>query len=280
MLVSFLTYDRLHLDFHIAQRDPERIKDYWISDLFHDVLDPDPDVEVLIMCGDSGHYVAQDMKILEIIARVFSYKKIFMVLGNHNLYHSSNHSTQDRLDAYYSYEDPLGIIHILNGDIVEYKGVKFGGCMMYSDVKPYLENTFGAEQTPGSIERLFKRSMNDAYYIDGLSHPRTLYDTEIVKLRRIYQDVDVMITHYSPSIDYYHFLPEYRGDITNAFYCFDGEAELANTTAEYWFFGHSHGRFSYESHGVQCILNSFGYPGESGAAKRLTIELERPCLVP
>ncbi len=271
MKISILS--DLHIDFSIPQKDPNRIKDYYISDLFHDVLDPDPEVEVLVVAGDIGHHNAQDFKVLEIISRVFSYKKIFIVAGNHNCYHSSKHSTAKRITEFWNFKDPNGVIEVLNGNVIEYKGVRFGGGMGWYD-GTYATKTLRHPANHNQMLDLWEYSMNDRHYIDGLTDYMQMFEVELPKILDTYKDCDVMITHINPTIRRIGMDKKYRDILSSGFYAFDGEYLLADSSAKYWIFGHQHDPISYEVHGVKLLCNPFGYPSEALTAKRCIIDIE------
>jgi len=189
------------------------------------------------------------------------------VLGNHDLYRSSGHTTIKRMTELWNYEDSDDVLHILNGNVIEYKGVRFGGAAGWYDAT-FLKH-FDVDYSPLG---LWKNSMNDHHYIEGLGDFYDLYETEREKLEDVHKKCDVMISHVNPSNKLEHISDYYKYEPSSAFYSFAGEDLLLNTTASYWFYGHSHGQFSYNEHGVECIMNTRGYPME--AATRLTMELE------
>jgi predicted phosphodiesterase len=65
----------LHLDFWF--NPGKMIKDKRIYNLFQNWLDPDPEVEALIVAGDITHYNSQ-IYIVERIAELYNYKKYFL----------------------------------------------------------------------------------------------------------------------------------------------------------------------------------------------------------
>jgi DNA repair exonuclease SbcCD nuclease subunit len=255
----------LHIDFHLHQKDPNRIRPENIDVIFGRFLNKDPKVEVLIVPGDLGHYNKQSLKVLSLIAEVFNYKRVFCTLGNHDLYARTAKQSRERREYLENYKDPKGVVHILNGDVVTYKGIRYGGFPGWYD-GTYLKS-IGSER---NLKSLWEMTMNDANYCHVDLVEKFLHEKE--KAFSIYDKCDVIITHINPSNLIEHQLPEYRFDVTSAFYNWDGLKFLESTTAKYVFYGHSHGRFSYTYKGVNCILNSLGYPGEP--SRPLTLELE------
>jgi len=256
----------LHIDFYIHQKDPKRIKRTFVESAYEDVLDADPEVDVLIVAGDIGHHNAQSFKVLSIIADIFNYMKIFVVAGNHDEYSSSSYGSQKRFKEFREYADPEGIIEVLDGNVVEYNGIRYGGCEMNYDGS-YLK-TLGSQLDATDYWRY---SLNDSKYQHRVDFiPK--YLNELQKLHRINKECDVMITHINPSNLQEHQLPEYSKELSTAFYNFDGLQLLKQTTAQYWFYGHCHGHLQYDYEGTKCVLNANGYPREPKTW--LTMDLE------
>jgi len=239
------------------------------------LLDINPEVEVLIVAGDLGHYNHQAIILLKDIAKEFNYKKIFCTLGNHDLYLISGaqkkqykNSSKNRQDAWYNYKDPDGIIEILDGNIIEYKGIKFGGAMGWYDGSYMLE--------PGmydvNVIEEWKRTMNDSRLIYGMGDFYDIFIQEKPKIEKIL-DADVIITHFCPLSAPVAFQEQYRYQKSSKFYAFDGEKYLKKTDAKFWVYGHSHGHHEFEVYGTQCIMNALGYPMEFPGYKKTQIEV-------
>lgn len=257
----------LHLDFWTKEHNTLSINLLGILD---ELLTTTNEVEVLIVAGDISHYPSQ-LKILDEIARVYHYKKIFCVLGNHDLYivdDSQKRQFQNSLnkqDAYYDFKSET--VTILDGDIVEYNGVTFGGAMGWYDGS-YRTKESTAFRDPVSI---WKQTMNDAHYIQGYKDFFEIYEQEDPKVKKIL-DADIVITHVCPLAHNIAFQEIYHGEQSNMFFSFDGEHYLEKTTAKYWVYGHSHGHHSFEVYDTKCVMNTLGYPPEVGRQK-MTIEI-------
>lgn len=72
-----------------------------------------------------------------------------------------------------------------------------------------------------------------------------------------------MITHVMPSINPEHVDENYRKDKGTAFFTFDGEKYLKDTTAHTWIYGHNHTNQDVNVHGVRILANQLGYRGEA-----------------
>ena len=241
------------------------------------LLDKDPEVEVLIVAGDLGHYNNQAFVLLQDIAKEFNYKKIFCVLGNHDYYlisktqeHNYQKSSKNREKDWYDYKDENGIVQILNGEIVEYQGVKFGGAMGWYDGSYMLEpNMYGR-----SVVQEWKDTMTDARLIMGMGDFYDMSLRELPKFERIL-DADVIITHFCPLSERIAFQEKYQYQSASKFYCFDGEKYLKKTNAKFLIYGHSHGHHEFTVHGTRCIMNALGYPMEFPGYKKTQITMEK-----
>ena len=241
--------------------------------------------DVLIVAGDLGHYNKQNIQVLKLIKEVFEYKHIICVLGNHdyylvsyaereNYFHRSTFRAQ-RMREIINCEEGM---HALDGNIIEIDGVKIGGCDGWYD-GAYIKRHFWKKDEAymhGYVSLLWRRTMADADYIFDMDWQAYALE-EKKKLHRIYQNVDVMITHINPSIEKEHTDKKYRDLDTTGYFTFDGEEFLKNGSMKYWIFGHTHDRTVYEKYGVKCLCNPMGYPNESmngNALRPMRIEFE------
>lgn len=257
----------LHLDFWTKQNTTLSTK---LLSTLDQLLTISNEVEVLIVAGDISHNPAQ-LNILEEIAKVYHYKKIFCVLGNHDLYlvdYDQRKEFQDSLTKQRHYYDfKSEIVTILNGDIVEYDGVTFGGAMGWYDASYQIkENALFSDPV-----HIWKETMNDAHYILGYKDFYEIYEQEDPKVQKIL-DADIVITHVCPLAHNIAFQEIYHGQESNMFFAFDGERYLEKTSAKYWVYGHSHGHHNFEVYDTKCVMNTLGYPAEMGRQK-MTIEV-------
>lgn len=222
--------------------------------------------EVLVIAGDIGHWNDQNIAILRLIKEEY-YKHIVCVLGNHDYY--LNRIQQDDYDenSYERVNEMRKLInaedgmYCLDGNVVNINGIRFGGCdSSYSNA--YIKAHFPQADHPKSNNEMWKRTMYDAKMMFGINQYNQLYKEEILKIEKVYQDCDVMITHVNPSYLKEHISPKYQNNITSTFFCFDGHKFLEGGTMKYWVFGHTHDAIEYEYRGVQCVCNPLGYPSE------------------
>lgn len=272
MKISILS--DLHIDFYI--RDDTKLKNgTQFKSQLDKFLDYSEDVEVLIVAGDISHYSKTGFKILQDIGKTYNYKKIFCVLGNHDLYLISGaqkkkykSDSKNRMNEWYDFEDPNGVVQILNGEIQEYKGIKFGGAMMWYDASygrnPMMYGTSEVDE--------WKMTMNDSNLIYGIGDFYDMFAMEHNKIRNII-DADIIITHFCPLSAPMAFQEQYRYEKSSKFYAYDGAQYLDETQAKYHIYGHSHGHHEFEVFGTKCIMNALGYPNEHGDVKKTVIEI-------
>lgn len=220
--------------------------------------------EVLLIAGDMSHYNTLTHLVLTTLLSHKGYKKIFFVLGNHDYYlvgnkakyryrNNSKNRIQEMSDMVLNHPD----IHYLDGNIVEYQGVKFGGCNSFYDgsyankVEPFCNPL-----------ELWKRTMNDYKYIKGYDDFYDILIEEKAKLELIYKEADVIVTHVNP-MPHASFFDEWnRMDPVTGFYAFDGEKQVEHTPAKLWLFGHTHTTKDIEVYDTRLICNALGYPKE------------------
>lgn len=156
-------------------------------------------------------------------------------------------------------------LHLLDGDIVTIDDVRIGGTMAWYDGSYMFHNLNPHyEKDSNYLQRLWAEFYPDKDLIHGCLET---YDefcaAELKKIESIYRDCDVMITHINPSNQMQHTAKQWQKEDSSAFFSFDGSRFLEATSAKYWLFGHSHDQKEFEVHGVKCLSNPLGYPGEN-----------------
>jgi predicted phosphodiesterase len=234
-----------------------------------------PESDILVHAGDTGHYPSQDATIFEYLSQF--YKKILVVGGNHNLYNVSNtqrrnfSSWRDKLNFWRDKVSEVKNVEVLDGNIVDVDGCTFGGTMgwydgsfYYNDYSPYSEN----------IESFWKRYTNDSKLIPGLKHFYDLLEIEKEKIENTFDKCDVMVTHIQPTTRSEFFQPKYRYDKSNAFYSFNYNEQIENAKkTKVWCFGHVHAQQYKMLNNVLLACNPVGYPNENPNFKMMSIEI-------
>ena len=267
----------LHLDFHLKSEVPlteKRVKH------FCDVVFENRKSDTLIIAGDIGHYNWQNYEVLKYLSENY-YKHIVCVLGNHDYYlinesqaKKYNRNSFERVDDLRLLLNSIDNVHCLNGDVVVIDGVRFGGCDGWYDGSYYRHFSYGYGD---SILSLWKSNMNDAKLIFGIVDFYELAGAEKKKIKEIYKECDVMITHVSPSSLHEDLHEDKQYQRLTAFYTFDGSEYLEETTAKYWVYGHMHKGIDYVRDGVKCVTAALGYPKESqlNSLKSVVLNFER-----
>lgn len=259
----------LHLDFYFSPRKGRKVSDTRIRRLFDPLLDPEADV--LIVAGDIGHYNTQ-FYILERLAALYDFKRIFVVPGNHDMYLLSNSAKHKYKTSNARLAELVGmsndVVRVLDGTIEEYSSVKFGGAMGFYDGTYARCIPFYNQRDPVSLWGYY---MNDHKFIKGFKDFYDIFAQERPKIQKVLS-ADIIITHICPLSEPLAVAKKYRDELSTMFYTYDGEEHLDQTDAKLWVYGHSHGRYEFELYDTLCLSNSMGYPSEP--SQRCTIEYD------
>ncbi|MBP6498244.1 MAG: metallophosphoesterase [Campylobacteraceae bacterium] len=233
-----------------------------------------PQGDYLILAGDIGHSIEQNINILKILKELY-YKEIILTMGNHDYYVADSeykslfeNGIEKATEAKMRYQD-AGMI-VLDGTIEEIEGIKFGGAMgwyhsayVHKNQK-LLREMQSAHYFPSLeafLQELWGDCINDKRYTK-LDVFDELFEEEYAKLKAVHQACDVMVTHYSPSIAFEHQNMSYARNPSTSFFCFDGEDLVKNMSGKLWIFGHTHESKSTSWHNKEIITNALGYSHE------------------
>lgn len=271
-----------HFDSHFKHLEPN---DDMVADMWRRCARKS---DTLIIAGDIGHNNWQNINILKSLRRQF-YKNIILVLGNHDYYirdgvvhymHGANglvaasnifQTSKERVAEFKQLCGDIDGVHLLDGDVVEIDGVKFGGAMGWYDGSYWKHNRrvidFGRDAYKRRVntQGLWENSLDDALYIK----PKMRYDAflqeESEKIERVLaQKPDVMVTHISPSNEVEHQNRSYIRDAATSFFCYDGKRHMNAFEGKYWVFGHSHFNGEFDIDGrFKLVTNCLGYAAES-----------------
>jgi hypothetical protein len=205
------------------------------------------------------------------------YKKVFMVMGNHEHYHGRFDKTYSQL------KDMLpDNVTLLENEIVEYEGVIFMGATLWTDLNR------GDPITVFTV----KDFMNDYRTIQNFYPTRSMYhkltpDATVSAHRGTKEYFKLMlaerrdtpfvvITHMAPSFASVN--EKYINDTTmNGAYASDlSEFILDNENIRVWVHGHMHDPVDYQIGGTRVLSNPRGYlrhEDTSGFIHDLTFEV-------
>lgn len=257
-ILSDLHFDYYFKQFNISNVDIHKVYDrYFIKD--RSIGD------VLVVAGDLGHHNNQNIILLKKIKKMYGYKAIICVLGNHD-YLLTNRIAEDDYETSFDRANEMKELinaeeglYCLDGDVVEVDGIKFGGAMgWYSSA--FLKAYYPFQDVSASANNgMWKNCMPDGKQIIGIKDFDELYYVERPKLEAVYDKCDIMITHINPSFYKEHIAQSYQNEQTTTFFCFNGHDLLRGTTAKHWIFGHTHESYSYEFEGVECHVNAYDF---------------------
>jgi len=226
---------------------------------------PEVGADYLCIAGDlgGGKYLN---KVKDIAHR---YKKVFLVMGNHD-YYSTQYNMREVENDWRELLEHTNI-ELLNSDgkIVEDDFVIIGttlwtdfhgGCpvamgqakIFMPDYRGYVKDTFLGEEIPFSPElSIAKHKVERKYILNAIKHSKQYYPDKKI----------IIMTHHMPSDKLTS--SEYKNNKLNgAFSSKDMDEAIAQV--DYWFYGHTHtpfiGKMSSESCKFYC--NPRGYPFE------------------
>ena len=268
-MVSFDLVSDLHLDFWVSPKKPKTKQLHFMHRLIKDQLRPSRSANTLIIAGDIGHYNAQNILFLELLAEY--YKHIFLTWGNHDLYLVSNamhkrYGTSDkRLQEFKDACTKLEHVTFLDGDIVEYNSLRIWGSGLWYRVETYDINHWRFASNDASLiirNDGYRQITYDEYGSRKLYRfdPQKLYHEELQKLSSLSSDdnIDIIITHIPP------ILPSWLKDRDGfRFYRFDGIENIRRIQPKVWCFGHIHHSLEFEAEGVKLYCNALGYPDKN-----------------
>lgn len=233
---------------------------------------PEEPSEVLIIAGDLGHHNEQNMQVLRSLREIGGYKHILVVIGNHDLYVNPRtyEGSWERVAELQAMLREIPGVRLLDGDVLEIGGVRFGGVPMWYD----MSFGHGLGYSTEALLDLWRRTNNDANYIVWGAKPMDAFMAEQrQKLHTIADGVDVLVTHVGP--DWRQAEGRYLHDPTTAFFFFDGREEVERFRG-IWIFGHTHARSDAMVGGCRLLNAALGYPWEIGDRRIVTIEVEPP----
>ncbi len=222
---------QIHSDFHL-----ENYKEYF------KII---PKAEILILAGDIGRLDNRIyIKFIKYVAK--RWKKIFLVLGNHEYYNKSK-SYQKLNQEYRSFLGKFGNIFLLDKDIYLMEDILIIGCTLWSDID----------------ERVYDY-INDFRQINNLSIKEYQYLHEqdknflLSNLDNSYKKI-IIITHY-PLIRENTSHPKYQNDPIWLKNYFSNSIDLDyNNKQIICIAGHTHYNYNFIKNNVRYLSNRFGY---------------------
>jgi 3',5'-cyclic AMP phosphodiesterase CpdA len=237
-----------------------------LSDLhleFHEWDAPAADADVVVLAGDID--VGTDG--LTWARAQFPALPIVYVPGNHEYY---GKRWQSRLASLRQAAADRGI-HLLDGDEVILRDVRFLGATLWTD---FALGTSEPSAVAEAME-LARRRVNDFRVIghgtDGLLQPEHVRDMHRGQVRWLesrlaqpFAGATVVVTHHLPHPRSIH--PRWVGDPLNPSFASD-LSRLVGPPVSLWVHGHTHESADYVHNGTRVVCNPAGYrPHEPNAA--------------
>lgn len=233
------------------------------SDLHLEIDDFEPSnsqgADVLILAGDImvADYLTRNppspyckladifISFLEKCSNLFPY--VLYVAGNHEHYHGDFEKTVGIL------KDVLpDNIHLLDNDIIEIDGIRFGGGTLWTN----LSNPIAAMHVQNGLNdyKVIKKNYRRLIPTDTTSEH--FITTDFIGNN----DIDVVITHHSPSEQ--SVSGKFAGDILNAGY-FTNLEHMMDDGVKLWVHGHMHNSVDYMVGSTRVVANPKGYRTEN-----------------
>lgn len=217
------------------------------------------DRDLLILAGDITDGNRDFGKAF--LRRELGISPVVYVPGNHEYYYSTRYD----VDAFWrSFAKKNPRFHYLNNDTVEIGGLTFYGAEWCSDFW-------------GLTPHLFHMAVEDFRVTPGWDTYGHLqeYRTIKAKLTKLAGDVDVVVTHFPPTLEAID-LELYQNNKLNPYFINDDAALVRRVGAKLWVSGHTHSPFDYRVGDTRVVGNPRGYPHEParpGFSETKTVEV-------
>ncbi len=212
---------------------------------------PGTEADVVVLAGDIGVGVEG----LRWAGESFPGTPVVYVPGNHEFY-GHDVAILERLRA----EAPANV-HVLDDEQAEIGGVRFLGCVLWSDFALH------GEARQASAMRSASTDMNDFAQIrrgDRAFQPRDALEWHLRSRRWLAERLcepfagqTVVVTHHAPSPR--SIAPRYAGSPLSPAFASDLESLMETWDIALWVHGHLHDSFDYEVAGTRVVCNPRGY---------------------
>jgi len=228
-----------------------------LSDLhieFSEFTPPSTDADAVVLAGDIGVGLGG----IDWAARHFSQKPVIYVPGNHEYYYHDL-SLVDDLKA-----NARPNIHILDGDSVEIRGVRFVGSTLWTDFE-----LFGEGEKFHAMSRAGHQLEDFSCIQDGGRAFTPEKSTQLHGSGKAYLKESFAVAHDGPTVVVTHHLPstmsiakKFATDPLSPAFASRLEPLIERGRPEVWIHGHTHESCDYEIFETRVVCNPRGYPGE------------------
>ena len=204
--------------------------------------------EICILAGDIGNPYSENYNMfMKYISN--SFKKTFVITGNHEYYNNDIIETNNYLNSYFN---QFNNISFLNNKIENYNNYCFIGSTMWTKItNPNYE-------------------INDVNYIKNFTY-NECNNLNNISVKFIEESLNnnsncIVITHHLPS--YKLIDSKYKTKVMENynqwFYCdMDHLIEGYNDKIKCWIYGHTHTRSNVIINNIPFLCNPIGYPNEN-----------------
>lgn len=212
---------------------------------------PDAGADVVVLAGDIGVGLGG----LEWIERQDIDKPVVYVPGNHEFY-EYDLGLIDALKA----AAPANV-HVLDNDWIEIDGVRFAGCILWTDFLLFGEadKFFAMQEARKSVADFYLIGNGERRFTpqDSIAlHEQSRAWLEAV-LGEPYPGRTVVVTHHAPSSASVH--PRFARNLLTPAFASNLESLMGGERVALWVHGHMHDLFDYEVYGTRVVCNPRGY---------------------
>jgi predicted phosphodiesterase len=257
----------LHIDIHINKNNKKNIKSY--LNVFDNYF-KNKKSDKLIIAGDLGHDIEQNLFFFKLLKKEYGYKEIFTVEGNHSGYLLKEEEKLkfkngiEKIDFSKKLYFDNGI-NILDGNLYTLnennREIVIGGADSFYDGL-FLKELDGNYFNYDYVIKFWKNYMPDSNMMN-LDNFLDIVNLEKEKLINLQNKCDVIVTHVKPVIQTKYFNGIYGKHPSNAFFSFDWENEIINDRKlKVWVYGHTHEIESHLINEKKLLCNPLGYKHE------------------
>lgn len=212
---------------------------------------PATDADVVVLAGDIG----VGLEGLYWAEACFAGKPVIYVPGNHEFYHHDITLIEEMKAC------AADSIHVLDDDEVDIGGVRFLGCVLWTDFA-----LFGEVDKYFAMQRA-RQGMNDFAIIqcrgrrftpeDALRRHAASRNWLANRLTEPFDGKTVVVTHHAPSSG--SVSPRFAHDPLTPAFVSNLEELMGGNRVALWIHGHTHDPFDYQVRGTRVVCNPRGY---------------------
>jgi len=275
-----------HVDYWNTELNPAHENCKKKFDIYiNTTLKPKP-ADVLIIAGDIGHFNNQNKVFLQMMKDIYS--EVIITFGNHDMYLISKsiqakykYNSMSRLQEMKEMCSDIGV-HVLDGNIIEINGVRFGGTPMWynlpkqNDIIDWKDLLKDSRLIQNGIVRIYPdySGYSTRNVVRSTFDTQTYYLNQVANLQRISeQKCDIFVSHVCPVI-IPDFIKERNFNTSkyDKFYESNNIELIKRTGAKICIFGHTHIQEEIEVVSIEFVASAIGYgDDESGEIRVLEI---------